>query len=184
MFPSAPPFYVITGGPGSGKTTLLAELARRGHICVAEDARALIQEQVKNSGDALPWANVPRYAELLLLRSIATWHEHAADTIATPRYFDRAVGDALGYAEHIGLSLPRQLLTQAHACRYRSPVFLAPWWPEIYHTDQERRQTAEEAARTQHACAKAYTDLGYAVLLLPLVSPAERADCVLRNSAL
>ncbi|MFL6426879.1 MAG: AAA family ATPase, partial [Acidobacteriaceae bacterium] len=66
---------------------------------------------------------------------------------------------------------------------YRDPVLLAPWWPEIYSTDMERRQTEEEAERTEHAAVKTYTELGYRIMPLPLASVAERADWVLAHSA-
>jgi predicted ATPase len=177
-----PPFYVITGGPGSGKTTLLAELARRGHLCIPEDARAVIQEQVASGGSAVPWADAPRFAELLMRRSILTWEEQAAEKSHVPIYFDRGVGDAFTCADLIGCTLPADLREQASACRYLDPVFLAPRWPEIYSTDTERRQTAEEAERTEHAIVKTYTELGYRMVRLPLASPAERADFVLRHS--
>ena len=45
---------VVSGGPGAGKTTLLLELERRGFCCVPEVARQIIQEQVRDEGDALP----------------------------------------------------------------------------------------------------------------------------------
>lgn len=187
-----PPFYVVTGGPGSGKTTLLAELARRGFVCIREDARAVIQEQVASGSSAVPWADAPHFAELLMERSIATWHAVAAGWRAhaprnvepdAPVYFDRGVGDAFTCADLVGCTLPAGLCEQARACRYRDPVFLAPWWPEIYSTDTERRQTEEEAERTEHAVAKTYTELGYRILRLPLASPAERAHFVLAHSA-
>jgi predicted ATPase len=175
-------FYVVTGGPGSGKTTLLAELARRGHICVPEDARAVIQEQVASGGSAVPWADAPRFAELLMRRSILTWEEQAAKKSRVPIYFDRGVGDAFTCADLIGCTLPVDLREQARACRYRDPVFLAPWWPEIYSTDMERRQTTEEAERTEQAVVKTYTELGYRIVRLPFASPAERAEFILRHS--
>ena len=181
--PISPPFYVITGGPGSGKTTLLAELARRGHVCVPEDARAVIQEQVASGGNAVPWIDAPRFAELLMRRSILTWEQQAAKKSHVPIYFDRGVGDAFTCADLIGCTLPANLREQASACCYCDPVFLAPWWPEIYATDMERRQTTEEAERTEQAVVKTYTELGYRIVRLPLASPAERAEFILRHSA-
>ncbi len=185
---SIPPFYVITGGPGSGKTTLLAELARRGYWCIREDARAVIQEQVASGGSAVPWGDAARFSELLMQRSIATWQAtaHGWRAVDAPRaavYFDRGVGDAFTCADLVGCTLSADLREQARACRYRDPVFLAPWWPEIYSTDTERLQTEEEAERTEHAAMKTYTDLGYRIVRLPLVNAAERADFVLAHSA-
>lgn len=184
-----PPFYVITGGPGSGKTTVVAELARRGNLCIPEDARAVIQEQVASSGQALPWADASRFADLLLEQSIATYREQAliwnaqpAKYPQSPVYFDRGIGDAFTCADLLGHTLPLALCEHAKHYRYRDPVFLAPWWPEIYITDTERRQSREEAERTEHAIVTTYTELGYRILRLPLTNPAERADFILRHS--
>jgi predicted ATPase len=187
---ASPPFYVITGGPGTGKTTVLAELIRRGHTCIPEDARAVIQEQVASSGSALPWADAPRFAELLMRRSmaayraqVAAWQANSAKNPQAQVYFDRGVGDAFTCADLIGHTLPVDLREQASACVYRDPVFLAPWWPEIYTTDTERRQSREEAERTEHAIVKTYTRLGYRIARLPLASAQERADFILQESA-
>jgi predicted ATPase len=184
-----PPFYVITGGPGSGKTTVLAELGRRGHPCIPEDARAVIQEQVASGGQALPWQDAPRFAELLMERSIATyreqaalWHAQPANNAQPPVFFDRGIGDAFTCADLIGHTLPATLAKQAKRYRYRDPVFLAPWWSEIYTTDSERRQGREEAERTEHAVTKTYIELGYRIVRLPLTTPAERADFILSRA--
>jgi predicted ATPase len=184
------PFYVITGRPGTGKTTVLAELIRRGHTCVPEDARAVIQEQVVCAGSALPWSDASLFAELLIERSMATYraqlatcHEFAEPKSQAPVYFDRGIGDAFTCADLIGHTLPANLCEQASACLYRNPVFLAPWWPEIYSTDTERRQTAGEAERTEHAIVKTYSQLGYRIVRLPLASAQERATFILRESA-
>ena len=177
-----PPFYVITGGPGSGKTTVLTELARRGQICVPEDARAVIQEQVAIGSPAVPWADAPLFAELLMQRSISTWNGFATVRPTAPIYFDRGVGDAFTCADLNGYTLPDDLREQALQCRYSDPVFLAPWWPEIYTTDEERRQSREEAERTEHAIVETYTELGYRIVRLPLVTANERADFILRHS--
>jgi predicted ATPase len=79
--------------------------------------------------------------------------------------------------------LSAELCRRGSVCRYRNPVFLAPWWPDIYTTDTERRQTTEEAERTEHAIVKTYTELGYEIVRLPLASPQERADFIRCHSA-
>ncbi len=48
-------FVVLSGCSGGGKSTLLAELRRRGHACVEEPGRRIIQEEARNGGQAVPW---------------------------------------------------------------------------------------------------------------------------------
>ena len=115
-------------------------------------------------------------------RSISTYHPEYARKQPQPIYFDRGIGDAFTCADLLGHTLPANLRAQAMPCRYRDPVFLAPWWPEIYATDTERRQSREEAERTEHAVVKTYTELGYRIVRLPFSSPAKRADFILRHT--
>jgi predicted ATPase len=115
-------------------------------------------------------------------RSIATYHAEMAKQHRAPIYFDRGIGDAFTCADLIGFTLPDDLREQALQCRYSDPVFLAPWWPEIYMNDEERRQSREEAERTEHAIVKTYMELGYRIVRLPLVTVNERADFILLHS--
>lgn len=64
-------FYIFTGGPGSGKSTVLEILKNKGYLTVKEVARDIIKKQVDTKGDAVPWDNTVRYADLMLLRSVA-----------------------------------------------------------------------------------------------------------------
>jgi len=45
--------------------------------------------------------------------------------------FDRGLPDVLGYLALCGLPVPRDLAQALLRLRYASPVFLAPFWPEI-----------------------------------------------------
>jgi predicted ATPase len=173
-----PNLYVISGGPGAGKTSLLRELAQRGVSCVPEVARQIIQEQVASQGDAVPWGNTARYAELMLERSIADFVKHSGATEWT--FFDRGIPDVLCYARLIGL---QQDETQ-RACdgyRYNRLVFIAPPWKEIYTMDAERKQTFTEAIETHRVMEQSYRDCAYEVVELPRVSAERRAKFVLRE---
>jgi predicted ATPase len=130
--------FVLTGGPGAGKTTLLRELERRGYRCVPEVARQIIREQVEMGGDAVPWGNTARYAELMLAGSIEAYllqgrMPHASG--ASPTFFDRGIPDTLCYARLIALPDTRAIEVACATYRYNPRVFIAPPWEEIYATD-------------------------------------------------
>lgn len=166
---------VISGGPGAGKTALLDELSRRGFACVAEVARRLIQEQVRDGGDALPWGDRARYCELMLTRSIESFRENDSMVVT---FFDRGIPDTLCYARLVGLPEAR-IVEACRRYRYARRVFLAPPWQEIYVVDEERRQSFDEAVRTYALMVRVYEECGYEVVEIPRVAVAERADFVL-----
>jgi predicted ATPase len=167
---------VISGGPGAGKTTLLLELEWRGFRFAAEVARQIIQEQVRDGGNALPWGDREQYCRLMLERSIASYLEHAASKGTT--FFDRGIPDTFCYARLIGSPLESEIFAACDRYRYMGRVFLAPPWQEIYSTDTERKQTYDEVVKTYHMMGEAYEDCGYEVVEIPRASPAQRADFI------
>jgi predicted ATPase len=174
---AASKLIVISGGPGAGKTTLLVKLERRGFRCAAEVARQIIQEQVRDGGDALPWGDRERYCRLMLERSVGSYREHAG--WSGTAFFDRGIPDTLGYARLVGLPLEDEIFAACNLYRYAPRVFLAPPWQEIYAIDTERKQSYEEAVKTYDLMVEAYVDCGYEVVEIPRTSPVERADLVL-----
>lgn len=174
---------VISGGPGAGKTTLLAELRRRGYICSEEVARQIIQEQLRDGGEALPWCDREGYSRLMLERSVAAWVKHAKT--GSTVFFDRGVPDTLCYIRLVGLSAELEGEAQAACTRYRywGRVFLTPPWKKIYKTDSERRQGFQEAVDTYNRMVQTYRESGYEVVAIPIGDVAMRADFILDQIA-
>jgi predicted ATPase len=170
---------VITGGPGSGKTTVLKELAQLGYPCIPEVARQIIQEQVATGGVALPWADRELYTQLMLERSVRSFLEHASASRIT--FSDRGIPDTLCYSRLIGLAQDEAIRAACERYRYATRVFMAPPWQEIYETDRERKQDFREAVRTYELMCRTYRECGYELLELPRVSPAGRAEFILRQ---
>jgi predicted ATPase len=168
--------FVISGGPGSGKTTLLAELARLGLPHEAEVARLIIQEQVRDGGTALPWADREMYTRLMLQRSIESYLKHSS--ASGPVFFDRGIPDTLGYARLIGLDETQFIELACRQYRYAPLVFLAPPWQEIYMHDAERKQDFTEAERTFEQLRNVYRECGYDVLEIPRAPAPARAQFV------
>ncbi|MFD2887534.1 AAA family ATPase [Chitinophaga cymbidii] len=174
-------FYVITGGPGVGKTTLLHELEKRNYRCMPEAARRIIQEQMAQNGDALPWENKARYAELMLEGSVNLYKQADQGTVT---FFDRGIPDVLAYVRLTGLPLTETLTDALTSFRYHPLVFILPPWKEIYATDSERKQTWEEAVATFEVMKEAYTGYGYTIVEVPPMEVGGRADFVLQTAGL
>lgn len=172
-------FYIFTGGPGSGKSTVLEILKGKGYMTVEEVAREIIKKQVDTNGDAVPWGNIVRYANLMLFKSIFDFEELIH--IERPCFFDRGIIDTLGYARLINIPITSRMNKVANIYRYNSKVFLFPFWQEIYVNDAERKQNPEEARETCRILKETYENYGYEIVNVPLLSPKERAEWILQN---
>ncbi len=173
------PRIVITGGPGSGKTTLIEALASRGLATEPEAGRAVIQAQQAMGGDALPWADRAGFASLMLDSDIAA-HVRSS-TVSGPVFFDRGIPDIVGYLELCGLPIPARLDEAARTLRYKTAVFIAPVWPEIFSQDEERRQDIDEATRTYDAMVQTYPRYGYSLDEIPKSSLEGRVAFILKH---
>lgn len=168
-------FVVLTGGPGGGKTSLIDALARAGHRHAPEAGRTIIRDQLTVGGPALPWDDVALFAELMLAADLRA-HAAASGTV----FFDRGVVDTIGYLRLEGRPVPRHFTTAARRYRYDT-VFVAPFWPDIYTVDSERRQTPAVAAATCDAITAAYREFGYTPVALPLTDVHRHRTFVLRH---
>ena len=173
------PFFVVTGGPGSGKTTLIEALARAGFAVAAEAGRAVIREQQANGGHALPSLDPLAFAAAMLAHDLASYDAHR--DAAGPVFFDRGIPDVVGYLRLEGVAVPAEMLRAARAKRYRRRVFVCPPWPDIYVTDDERKQTPEVAARTCRTMIETYGGFGYELVEVPRAPVVARLSFVLER---
>ena len=170
-------FVVITGCSGGGKSTLLVELARRGLVVVPEAGRQIVREQDWTGGDALPWTQPLRFAELAVSRCVQGLIGVAGEP--GPVFFDRGPVDQLAGLERLGLPIPLTVAGAVGRCRYNRTVFVAPPWPEIFAGDTQRRHGLDEALAEYGPLRATYERLGYRLVDLPKTSVAARADFVL-----
>ena len=169
--------HVITGGPGSGKSTLIEALAAAGVATSPEVGRAIIREEVAAGGTALPWRDHRAFAERMVEREVAA--HRAALATGRPVVLDRGVPDVIGFLRISGLAVPPHIDAAARACRYNPRVFIAPWWPDIFTTDAERKQTPQEARATFAVMVATYRDYGYRLVELPRATVAARVAFVM-----
>ena len=173
-------FYIVTGGPRVGKTTLLNGLANRGFKIVPEDARKIIRQQIENNGDGLPWKNKELYTRLMLKASSKSY-QAASQNNSDIYFFDRGIIDSLCYAYMIGLPISTEMDNIAKTYRYNRKIFILPPWLEIYHTDNERKQTWEEATMTFTKMKEAYSKYDYEIIEVPKGTTEDRINFVLNN---
>jgi predicted ATPase len=166
---------VISGCSGGGKSSLLAELKKRGHRVVEEPGRRIIAAETAAGGSALPWRDLAAFLRRAIGAAIADHAAAAAHDGWT--FFDRGLVDAATALQALtGDEVLRPLAT---AQRYHRRMFMAPPWPEIYVTDDDRRHGFDAAVTEYQRLAETYPALGYEVVLLPKISTPARADFVL-----
>src|SRR4029077_4126485 len=120
-------------------------LRSRGYACSTEAGRAIIQDQVKIGGSALPWRDRMLFAELMLQWEMRSYR--LAELNPGPVFFDRGVPDIIGYLRLIGTPVPEHVQKAAAEFLYHQTVFIAPPWREIFRQDIERKQDFDEAQR-------------------------------------
>ncbi|MGB8888537.1 MAG: AAA family ATPase [Candidatus Korobacteraceae bacterium] len=108
--------------------------------------------------------------------SIASYRTHSSAN--QPTFFDRGIPDTLCYARIINLAKTDEIEVASKTYRYYPRVFLAPPWKEIYSTDEERKQTFEDAVHVYEAMLQVYQECGYEIVELARVRVAARADFV------
>lgn len=171
--------FVVTGGPGSGKSSLIEALARRGVHFMPEAGRAIIQDQVRIGGTALPWADRSAFAELMLGWELRSYHE--ASSAVGRVMMDRGIPDVMGYLRLCGLPVPSHVEAAAKIYRYNQRVFFAPYWEEIFTQDTERKQDRAEAEATAKVMIETYASLGYNIVEFPRADIESRADFVMKG---
>lgn len=168
---------VISGCSSGGKSTLLAELAARGFHTIEEPGRNIVREALATGSDALPWVNPDAFVRKAI--EYASQSLTTVSTLKEPVFFDRSAIDALAHFERLSIATPPDLKALGEACLYSSPVFFVPPWEALYEQDDERPLPFEEAVREYDWLRLAYPRRGYAIIDLPKVSVAARADFML-----
>lgn len=170
-------FYVLTGGPGSGKTTLINALKENGYTCVEESGRKIIQQQTVQGGDALPWKDAEKYADLMLEKSIIDYIRLKNNKDLC--FFDRGIPDVLGYVRLTDLPENPDLILYSLEYRYNTTVFILPPWDKIYRNDNERKQDFQTAIDTFEMMRKTYSEIGYKLVEVPCMDVFHRLEFIL-----
>lgn len=172
-------FYIISGGPGAGKTTLINELANTGFVTREEEARKIIREQLAIGGDGVPWRNKALYAQLMLKASINTFNKTKRDNGTEIIFFDRGILDTICYMNMENTPVSDEVQYEVNTCNYNKNVFILPPWKEIYQTDDERKQSWEEALFSFYKLKETYLQYGYNVIEIPKIPVSQRKEFVL-----
>jgi len=172
-------FVILSGCSGGGKSTLLEALRLRGHCVVDEPGRRIVSQELASGGSALPWGNMKAFAQRaieLSLNDRAQMHRASCWV-----FFDRGLIDALFALD--SCTACSSIEQVAAENRFHHKVFLTPPWPEIFVTDNERRQHMSESVEEYKRLLYGYPKLGYEAFISPKNTVEERVNFVLRELA-
>ena len=168
-------WIVITGGPSSGKSTLIEYLRSQGYQVVPESARVLIDEETAK-GKTLQEirADEDKFQKRIIQIQVEMEKRASVEQLT---FFDRGIPDSIVYYNiHGGNSAAA--LKESQKRRYRG-VFLCEQVP--FKKDYARTENQKIAHKISKLLYETYTNLGYEVIKVPLMSVEDRASLILKE---
>jgi len=169
-------WYVLTGAACSGKTTLINMLAERGYQTGIEMARVFIDEELSKGRTIEEIMYDPTSEDHIDNLQISLENTLRPEDVA---FLDRALPDSLTFRRFQGLD-PNKILANCFLHRYRK-VFLLDRLP--LQLDGNRVADEQFASYLDEWLERDYSDLGYAVVRVPVVPPKERLEYILKRVA-
>lgn len=154
---------MITGGPGAGKTTTLNELRSMGYQVVPEAARMIIEHG---------WGD-PRRDLAAFQKKVVALQLSLEQMVDDAAFCDRGLPDIIAYSR-LGSIEPIELPKHRYA-----GVFLID--PVPFQNDSVRWESKEQARIIHDEIERAYLELNYKIVKVPVLSPKERAEFIVKK---
>jgi predicted ATPase len=169
-------WYVITGGPSTGKTTVINLLSERGYQTAIEHARHYI-DTMKGEGNTVEEirSNKRKFQIGVLDMQI---EQEAVLSPGDIVFLDRAIPDAKAYYQFLGLEFDEILLNAMATVSYKK-VFILDRLPLV--KDYARIEDEAAQIKIHELIIGVYMSLGIPVVFVPVISPEERVDFILKN---
>ena len=169
-------WHVITGGPSSGKTTTVNLLRERGYRTTVEHARHYI-DTMRVAGHTVEHIRQNQLAFQRAVLDMQIAQERSLDP-SDLIFLDRAIPDELAYYRFLGLPIDEKLTDAIAAAHYRAVFVLAPL-PIV--TDYARTEDERAQREIHRLLVEVYESLPFRVVHVPVASPLERVELVLRD---
>lgn len=172
--------YVITGGPCTGKSSTIDELKSLGQKTVEEAARSLIKEGYDPAKDPLTFQRMVIEKQLSLEARIPEWTPWSR---GEDHFLDRGVFDNVVYCTIFEVKVPeilQELISQDKKKQRYTKVFVLDPLP-LYKNDAERPESEAKAKEIHAAIVEAYKEIGYKPIHVPVLTPKERAQYIMRG---
>lgn len=169
-------WYVITGGPSTGKTTVINLLSKRGYTTTIEHARHYIDTK-KEEGSTVEEvrSNKRKFQLGVLDMQIEQEAELTPDETV---FLDRAIPDAMAYYRFLNLEYDKILLGAMKAVSYKK-IFILDRLPFV--NDYARTEDEQAQKLIHQLIIEVYQSLEFPVVFVPVISPDERVEFILKN---
>lgn len=172
--------YILTGAPGCGKTAIIRTLEMKGHLVVNEAATDIIAYEQMQGNDE-PWKH-PNFIDMI----INLQKQRQTQVSAVPsdlQFYDRSPLCTYSLAAYLGFKPSDTLLQEIERIEtnaiYQKRVFFIENLGFCKPTEA-RRISFEESLVFENIHAETYAKFGYECVKIPLASPLERANAILR----
>lgn len=169
---------VLSGVPGSGKTTVLSYLENLGYHVFYEYSRELIQKSLDEGSDVLPWQDLNQFTKEVTVKRIEQYQRAFSKEI---NFYDRGIIDSAAYFLVNEEEIPEYLDNAIKFHPYQKPIFLFPFWREIYEVDSQRQENREEVERLHDAFIEVCERYKYPYIEVPKTTTEERAKFIIEN---
>ena len=168
-------WYVITGGPSSRKTTTVNLLKDREYITTFEHARHYLDTQrLKGRNVNETRKNQKEFKLGVLDMQIEQENQILPDLQV---FHDREIPDALAFYRFLNLPEDEKLTEAFRTVSYKK-IFILDCLPLV----KDYARTDAAAQKKIHALLiEVYESLGFPVVHVPVFTPEERVDFILKN---
>ena len=169
-------WYIIIGAPSSGKTEVIKNLASLEYITHPEVSRDLINNEI-SKGKTVKQVrnNEAEFQKRVLQARIKA--ENKLSPEQTIFIDGGGIPSNIAYYQIVGLD-PVTIIEEAKKKKYRG-VFLLERLP--FEKDYARVEDEETAINLDKLLYEAYSNLGYNVIRVPIMSVSERVKFILDN---
>jgi predicted ATPase len=164
---------VITGGPSSGKSKTLDHLAFRGYLVIPEAARILIDNELSKGNTVKQLrSNELNFQEKVLEMKIEAENRLNVDQLI---FLERGIADSIPYYKLAGGD--SESLKDASTKRIYKKIFLLD--QVAFEEDYARTEDSETADKINVLLYETYSNLGYEVIRVPIMTIEERVNFLL-----
>lgn len=169
-------WYVITGGTSTGKSTLVNELAKMGYRTLPEIARLLIDQAIENGMTIEDFRKDEEKFNYDIARKKQQYEQRLDSNEIV--FLDRGMHDTLAYMRYYNYEVTPWLAGVMRDTQYKKVFILEP----LPYKGDYGRPEGEDFSKAMHKLhGDIYAEYNMEPIIIPAVSPRERAELVLRH---